>query len=138
MITPMTANTFFGLTTASELAKAQNESKNWRLFYLEANETIERFNQENKKLKKDLDALQSKHDALKQDFKEKEIWVEQLEKSNKEQAELIGKQQSAIAQALNEAAEIAQLRNEATVKLAQQRTAIRIAIDNFNLATKDI
>lgn len=134
----MTANTFFGLTTASELAKAQNESKNWRLFYLEANETIERFNQENKKLKKDLDALQSKHDALKQDFKEKEIWVEQLEKSNKEQAELIGKQQSAIAQALNEAAEIAQLRNEATVKLAQQRTAIRIAIDNFNLATKDI
>jgi len=131
MITPMTANTFFGLTTASEVSK-------WRSLYFEANETIERFNQENKKLKQDLEALQTKHDALKQEIKERNIWVEQLEKSNKEQTELIGKQQSAIAKALNEAAEIAQLRNEATVKLAQQKTAIRIAIDNFNLSTKDI
>jgi len=132
----MTANTFFGLTTASEVSK-------WRSLYFEANETIERFQQNNNKLEVDLARLTAKHEALKQDFKEKEIWVEQLEKSNKEQAELIGKQQSAIAQALNEAAEIAQLRNEATVeiaalKLANQRyrETVQMAIDNLALEIK--
>ena len=134
----MTANTFFGLTTVFELKKAQNESDNWRLFYLEANETIERFQQENKQLKKDLENLENKHKALKQELKEKEIWAEHLEETNKENAKLIAKQQEAITKALDEAAQTAMLRNEATVKLAQQRTAIRIAIDNFNLATKDI
>jgi hypothetical protein len=69
----MTKQTFFGLTTVFELKKAQNESDNWRLFYLEANETIERFQQENKQLKKDLENLETKHKALKQELKEKEI-----------------------------------------------------------------
>ena len=131
MITPMTANTFFGLTTASEVSK-------WRSLYFEANETIERFQQENKQLKTDLVRLTAKHEALKQDFKEKEIWAEHLEETNKENAKLIAKQQEAITKALDEAAQTAMLRNEETVKLTQQRMAIRIAIDNFNLATKDI
>jgi len=122
---------FFELTTASELTKAQQ-------LYFEANETIERFNQENKGLKRDLDAIAAKHDALTQDLKESKIWVTQLEKANKEQSDLIGRQRETIDKALEEAAKTAMLRNESTVKLAQQRTAIRIAIDNFNLATKDI
>jgi predicted nuclease with TOPRIM domain len=134
----MTKQTFFGLTTVFELKKAQNESDNWRLFYLEANETIERFQQENNQLKKDLENLETKHKALKQELKERNIWVEHLEGVNKEQVALIEKQQASLTKALDEAAQTAMLRNEATVKLAQQKTAIRIAIDNFNLATKDI
>lgn len=126
-----TANTFFGLTTASEVSK-------WRSLYFEANETIERFQQNNNKLEVDFARLTAKHEALKQELKERNIWVEHLEGVNKEQVALIEKQQASLTKALDEAATVAMLRNEATVKLTQQKTAIRIAIDNFNLATKDI
>lgn len=131
MITPMTANTFFGLTTASELKIMTEDRDYWKKLLTETNNAIERFQQENNKLKKDFEDLN-------QELKERNIWVEHLEGVNKEQAALIEKQQLAITKALDEAAQTAMLRNEATVKLAQQRTAIRIAIDNFNLATKDI
>ena len=138
MITPMTANTFFGLTTASELKIMTEDRDYWKKLLTETNNAIERFQQENNQLKKDLEKLETKHTALKQDLKEKEIWANHLEGTNKEQAALIEKQQASLTKALDEAAQTAMLRNEATVKLAQQGTAIRIAIDNFNLATKDI
>ena len=134
----MTANTFFGLTTASELKIMTEDRDYWKKLLTETNNAIERFQQENNQLKKDLEKLETKHTALKQELKEKEIWANHLEGTNKEQAALIEKQQASLTKALDEAAQTAMLRNEATVKLAQQGTAIRIAIDNFNLATKDI
>lgn len=124
-------NSFLGLTTASELTKVQQ-------LYFEANETIERFQQLNNGLARQVAELTAKLESLKQDLKDSKIWVTQLEESNKQQADLLGKQQAAITKALDEANQAAMLRNEATVKLAQQKIAIRIAIDNFNLATKDI
>lgn len=124
-------NTMFGLTTAKD-------RDYWKNLLYETNDAIERFQIENKALKKDLEKLTAKHEALKQDLKDKEAWVNHLEETNKEQAELIAKQINSINQALEESARNAMLYNEATVKLAQQKTAIRIAIENFNLATKDI
>jgi hypothetical protein len=104
----------------------------------EDNETIERFQQLNNGLDREVAELTAKNESLKQDLKECKIWITQLEESNKQQADLLGKQQAAISKALDEANQAAMLRNEATIKLAQQKIAIRIAIDNFNLATKDI
>jgi ABC-type transporter Mla subunit MlaD len=126
----------FGLTTASELTKAQQ-------LYFEANETIERFNQENKKLKKDLSTITVKLEALKQDLAESKTWAEQLIKSNKDQADLLGRQQATITKALDEASQAAMLRNEATIEISalklenkRYRETVQIAIDNLALEIK--
>lgn len=149
----------FGLTTASELRKAQNESNNWQLFYSEANETIERFNQENKALKdsyrkslaanvelaktleqisaenaaiaQKLEQITRKHDELAKDLAECRTWAKHLEAANQEQSELLAKQQGAITKALDEAKTIAELRNEQTVEFAQYKQAVRSAADNL-------
>ncbi len=51
-IQSVNTKTIFGLTTASALHQALSQSTIWHQAYLEANETIERFNQETKALKK--------------------------------------------------------------------------------------
>ena len=127
----MTTNTLFGLTTASQLQAMTKDRDYWKQMLTDTNDAIERFQIENKQLKKQLESTQK-------DLAESKAWAKHLEETNKEQTELIAKQQSAITQALDEAAQTAMLRNEITVQMAQQKLAIRIAIDNFNLATKDI
>lgn len=134
------AKTFLGLATASELAKAQADRDYWRKLLCDTNDVIERFQQENKKLKADLDTLQKRHDALKQDLAECRTWAKHLEDTNKEQVELIAKQQEAITKALDEAKTIAELRNEADIKITslklenqRYRETVKMAIDNLAL-----
>lgn len=139
----MTANTFFGLTTASELKAMTEDRDYWRKLLTETNNAIERFQQENNQLKKDLEKLEAKHTALKQELKERNIWVDHLEGVNKEQVALIEKLQKSLTKALDEASQAAMLHNEATVKITElklenqrYRETVQMAIDNLALEIK--
>ena len=140
MVTGMMANTFFGLTTTSGLAKAQADRDHWRRLFFETNEDIERFQIENKALKKELDALKTKYQALGKDLADCKIWAAHLEVTNKDQAALLAKQVATINAALDESAKTSLIHNQATIdisslKLAnkQYREAVKIAADNFIL-----
>jgi chromosome segregation ATPase len=143
-------NSFFGLTLASELAKVEKDSKDYRGLVLKLeeaakddNETIERFQQLNNGLTRQVAELTAKLESLKQDLKESKIWITQLEESNKTQADLLGEQQSAITKALDEASQAAMLRNEATIEITalklenkRYRETVQMAIDNLALGIK--
>ena len=140
MVTGMMANTFFGLTTTSGLAKAQEERDYWRQLFVDTNEAIERFQIENKAIKKELDGLKTKYQSLEKDLADCKVWAAHLEVTNKNQSALLGKQVETINASLDESAKISLLYNQATIDIGglryahrQYRESVKIAADNFIL-----
>ena len=136
----MATNTFFGLTTASGLAKAQADLDYWKQMLFETNDAVERFQIENKALKKELDALKPKHQDIKQELADCKTWATHLEGTNKDQAELIAHQVISANSALEESAQNSLLYNQAIIDIAMLKLAnhrylesVRIATDNFIL-----
>jgi septal ring factor EnvC (AmiA/AmiB activator) len=102
----------------------------------ELEQSLQHLTAENNAIAAKLEAIAAKVEALTQELKDCKSWAEQLQQTNREQADKLGKQVETISNAFEEAAKSSMLVNQATIELSllkQKNNRYQTAINNLNL-----